>query len=202
MSHDGPVLGMDTSGETCSAALVLRGRILTERNYEPTAGRAEELFPVLQDMLAMAGLVWKDVRTIGVVTGPGNFTGIRLAVAAARGLAMSLSIPATGINSFAAAAFAVPRPCLAVIGGTGSHLYAMRLPDGEPVSGDLDRLETPERPIPVVGGEAAAAAAKKWKCEWRRPVCAPGAAAAKIAETAEPVTFAPPVPFFVRPPLT
>ena len=49
-------------------------------------------------MLGEAALGWSDLDGIGVCTGPGNFTGLRVAVAAARGLAMALAIPAVGVS--------------------------------------------------------------------------------------------------------
>ncbi len=67
-------------------------------------GQAERLLPMLEELLAEAGVAWPDLDGIGVVTGPGNFTGVRLAVAAARGLALSLGIPAVGVSVFEALA--------------------------------------------------------------------------------------------------
>jgi tRNA threonylcarbamoyl adenosine modification protein YeaZ len=67
-------------------------------------GQAERLFPMLAEMLEEAGLGWHDLDAIGVGTGPGNFTGVRIAVSAARGLAMSLGIPSFGVSAFEALA--------------------------------------------------------------------------------------------------
>ena len=55
---------------------------------------------MLEEMLAEKGLEWGDLDAIGVGVGPGNFTGIRVSVSAARGLALGLSIPAIGVNRF------------------------------------------------------------------------------------------------------
>lgn len=78
-------------------------------------GQAERLFPMLDEMLRDARLGWPDLAVIGVGIGPGNFTGIRVAVAAARGLALSLRIPAIGVSVTEAAAFGVERPCRIVL---------------------------------------------------------------------------------------
>ena len=56
-------------------------------------GQAERLVPMLEEMLAEAGLGWRDLDALGVCTGPGNFTGIRISVSAARGLALALDVP-------------------------------------------------------------------------------------------------------------
>ncbi len=67
-------------------------------------GQAERLVPMLEEVLAGEGLVWDDLDAIAVGTGPGNFTGLRLAVATARGLAMAKDIPAIGVSGFDAIA--------------------------------------------------------------------------------------------------
>ena len=65
-----------------------------------TRGQAERLMPLLEEVLAEAGHGWGDLARIGVGVGPGNFTGIRIGVSAARGLALALEIPAVGVNGF------------------------------------------------------------------------------------------------------
>ena len=61
-------------------------------------GHAEALFPMIEDVLAEGHVAWTDISRIGVCTGPGSFTGIRAGVAAARGLALGLGVPAVGIT--------------------------------------------------------------------------------------------------------
>lgn len=108
-------LGFDTSAAHCAAALLREDRVLAQRHEDMAKGQAERLFPLLEEVLAQAGLGWRDLDVIGVGIGPGNFTGIRIAVAAARGLALSLSIPAVGVTVTEAAAFGLPRPCRVVL---------------------------------------------------------------------------------------
>ncbi|WP_425593204.1 tRNA (adenosine(37)-N6)-threonylcarbamoyltransferase complex dimerization subunit type 1 TsaB [Jannaschia rubra] len=91
-------LGFDTSAAHCAAAVVSGDRILAERVEPMTKGQAERLMPMLEKVLAEAGVAWSDLSAIGVGTGPGNFTGTRIAVAAARGLALALDIPAEGVT--------------------------------------------------------------------------------------------------------
>lgn len=62
-----------------------------------TRGQAERLMPLAEEVLAEAGVAPRDLTAVAVCTGPGNFTGVRIAVAAARGLSLSLGIPAVGV---------------------------------------------------------------------------------------------------------
>lgn len=73
-------------------------------------GQAERLLPMLEEILATAGASWGDLTAIGIGTGPGNFTGLRVGVAAARGLALGLGIPAVGVPAFEALAEGRPLP--------------------------------------------------------------------------------------------
>ncbi|WP_283176992.1 tRNA (adenosine(37)-N6)-threonylcarbamoyltransferase complex dimerization subunit type 1 TsaB [Gemmobacter sp. 24YEA27] len=94
-----PLLAFDTSAAHCAAALVTPQGLFTR--FEPMQkGQAERLMPMLEELLAEAGLPWAHLAALAVGVGPGNFTGIRIAVAAARGLALGLDLPQTGVTSF------------------------------------------------------------------------------------------------------
>ncbi|AGT09718.1 tRNA (adenosine(37)-N6)-threonylcarbamoyltransferase complex dimerization subunit type 1 TsaB [Paracoccus aminophilus] len=108
-------LGFDSSAAHCAAALLWGDRILVSRQDDMARGQAERLMPLLEEVLAEAGKGWSDLAVLGVGTGPGNFTGIRIAVAAARGLALALKIPAIGVGSCEALAFGQARPCRVLI---------------------------------------------------------------------------------------
>ena len=115
---DGLILGFDCSAAHCAAALLAPdGRLLAAQHDPMTKGQAEYLMPMLAGMLDGAGADWGSIGRIGVGTGPGNFTGIRIAVAAARGLALALECPAIGIAVPQAVALAAPRPCRVVLPG-------------------------------------------------------------------------------------
>lgn len=98
------VLGFDTSGGWCSAAVLRDGVVLAHQHNILPRGQGEALMPLLETVLHDAGVTWRDLAAIGVGIGPGNFTGIRISVSAARGLALGLGIPAIGVDRFAAAA--------------------------------------------------------------------------------------------------
>ncbi len=137
-------LAFDTAGPACAAALSLDGRTST-RIETMARGQAEYLMGMLEEMLGTAGLNWGDLDLIGVGTGPGNFTGIRIAVAAARGLALALDIPAIGIDAFAAARGTAQRPGWVAIGAPRGQVW-LRYGDAEgarpPESAPRDRLAT------------------------------------------------------------
>lgn len=119
----GVVLAFDTSAAHCAAALLLPdGRVLTR--HEPMEkGQAERLMPLLEGLLADAGLGWSDVTRLAVGTGPGNFTGVRIAVAAARGLALGLGVPALGITRLEALAYGLPRPLTVIEDARRGEVY-------------------------------------------------------------------------------
>jgi tRNA threonylcarbamoyl adenosine modification protein YeaZ len=99
---DALTLGFDTSAAHCAAALLCGPRVLVARSEDMTRGQAERLMPLLEEVLAEGGASWADLSRIGVGVGPGNFTGIRIGVSAARGLALALKIPAIGVTTFQA----------------------------------------------------------------------------------------------------
>ncbi|MCM2563497.1 tRNA (adenosine(37)-N6)-threonylcarbamoyltransferase complex dimerization subunit type 1 TsaB [Lutimaribacter sp. EGI FJ00015] len=114
MPSDPTILAFDTSAAHCAAALLSSGRIAVQRSEEMGRGQAERLMPLLQEVMDSAGVKWADLSRIGVGVGPGNFTGIRISVAAARGLALSLGVPAIGVSTFDAIRHRVPRARAAV----------------------------------------------------------------------------------------
>jgi tRNA threonylcarbamoyl adenosine modification protein YeaZ len=107
------ILAFDTSAAHCAAALLFGDRVVT-RVEAMAKGQAERLVPMLEEMLAEEGLEWGQIGLIGVGTGPGNFTGIRISVALARGLALGLKVPAIGVTGFDAVGeslvVAIPAP--------------------------------------------------------------------------------------------
>lgn len=94
------VLGFDTSGAWCAAALWSDGAVIESVAEEMTRGQAERLMDLLQELLARHDLTWRNLDALGVGVGPGNFTGIRIGVSAARGLALGLNVPTYGITGF------------------------------------------------------------------------------------------------------
>lgn len=92
------VLAIDTSMQACSAAIYADGR-LTEA-YEPRArGHAEAIVPMIARVIDEAGVSFDELSKLAVTTGPGTFTGVRVGVATARGLALATDLPLVGRSS-------------------------------------------------------------------------------------------------------
>jgi tRNA threonylcarbamoyl adenosine modification protein YeaZ len=134
LADDAPlILAFDTAAAHCAAALVRGDRTLVRRHEPMDRGQAERLLPMLGAMLAEAGATWRDLAALGVCTGPGNFTGLRVGVAAARGLALGLGIPAVGVSVFETLA-ARPGPVLVTLADRrGGGVFAQAFRDGAPL---------------------------------------------------------------------
>ncbi|MCF6314957.1 MAG: tRNA (adenosine(37)-N6)-threonylcarbamoyltransferase complex dimerization subunit type 1 TsaB [Marinosulfonomonas sp.] len=131
MKPDPPlILAFDTSVAHVAAALLSGDTALVEKAETMAKGQAERLFPLLEEVLAEGGITWSDLTAIGVGIGPGNFTGIRISVSAARGLALSLGIPAVGVSSFEAQAIDAPRPVLSLVDARRDQVFVQELTDG------------------------------------------------------------------------
>ncbi len=136
MRPDPTLLAFDTSGSHCAATVLVGGDLPVCRVETMLRGQAERLMPLLEATLREAGLRWPDLDAIAVGTGPGNFTGIRIAVATARGLALGIDRPAIGISGFAALAHGRPLPVTVRILAPRGLVYLQTFsPDGptEPV---------------------------------------------------------------------
>lgn len=171
------VLAFDTSAAHCAAALLCGDKIFT-RVDDMARGQAEHLMPMLEEMLAMHRLTWRDLDALGIGIGPGNFTGVRISVSAARGLALGLGVPAIGVTGFEARAYDQPRPYLA-------------------------RIPAPRRKSYVqtfhADGTKSAAAQSDTPADTDRPVAEQITAIARIAAERWEKPQLPPAPFYIRP---
>ncbi len=126
------ILAFDTSGSACDVAVLNQGQIIAKRFEPMSKGQAERLIPLVKETLQSAGQNINDIAAIGVGTGPGNFTGIRISVAAARGLAVALNIPTIGVTSFDALAFGAGRPVRALCPAPRGTWLCQFFVNGEP----------------------------------------------------------------------
>lgn len=100
----GLVLAVDTAMCGCAVGLYdPQGRELLASMQEPMiSGQAERLIPMIEKTLHESGHDYPDLAAVAVTRGPGAFTGLRIGLAAARGLALALEIPAVGVETFSA----------------------------------------------------------------------------------------------------
>ncbi|MEO6295660.1 MAG: tRNA (adenosine(37)-N6)-threonylcarbamoyltransferase complex dimerization subunit type 1 TsaB [Dokdonella sp.] len=120
------LLALETATESCSAALLVGGRLLTRSEIAPRR-HADLLLPMCEELLAEAGLARRDLAALCVGCGPGAFTGVRLAISAAQGIALALDIPIVTVSSLAALAMQAPdngASILAVIDARMGEIYA------------------------------------------------------------------------------
>jgi len=107
------VLGFDTATQATAVGLRLDdgGALHMRDDPAPDAhpGHATRLLSIAAELLAQAGLRWSDVQRIAVGVGPGRFTGLRVGIATARGLAQSLSAELVGVSSLHALALPAVR---------------------------------------------------------------------------------------------
>jgi tRNA threonylcarbamoyladenosine biosynthesis protein TsaB len=87
------ILAIDTSTAWCSVALSLDGQPLMHKHEQVSAGASQLVLPWIDEMLASAQAQLRDLDGIAVGIGPGAFTGVRLAVAVAQGLATASDLP-------------------------------------------------------------------------------------------------------------
>jgi tRNA threonylcarbamoyladenosine biosynthesis protein TsaB len=124
------VLAIDTALAACSAAVLDTeyGGVLASESLPMTRGHAEALMPLIANLMAAADMRFRDIDRVAVTTGPGSFTGLRVGIAAARGIALAADKPAVGLSTLSA--YAAPHiaadetvPVVAAIDARHGHVY-------------------------------------------------------------------------------
>lgn len=109
-------LALDTSGPWCTCAITTADRILANPSQHIGRGHAERLAPMVAEALEHARIDAKDIQKIAVITGPGSFTGLRVALAFARSFALPRKLPVIGVSALRAmAAEADPEETLKIV---------------------------------------------------------------------------------------
>lgn len=161
------ILAFETSTECCSVAL-LHDDELTARSEIAPRRHAELALPMADDLLAEAGLRKAQLDAVAVGRGPGAFTGVRLGVSLAQGLALALDVPVLPVSSLAALARQAPADglsTLALIDARMDEVYAgvfVRLDDGSLEARSEDRVCAPEAVTDPAGGGAWQAIGSGW----------------------------------------
>ncbi len=195
------ILGFSTSGPYCGAAVYDGHDVIAAQHEELAKGQAERLMPMIDEVLAEAGVTFSDLSAIGVGIGPGNFTGIRISVAAARGLALALDIPAIGVSLLEALAFDHKGPVLASISAGRDHFYLQRFAPGADRGPELvpfDQITDWRHPdLTCIGNREGDIAAMIGATGGPAPYY-PASAIARIAALRQGEVTAPPAPLYLR----
>jgi tRNA threonylcarbamoyladenosine biosynthesis protein TsaB len=128
------LLAIDTALAACSAAVFetahsgIIGGIVASESIAMTRGHAEALMPLVARVMRASELAFPDLDRIVVTTGPGSFTGLRVGIAAARGLGLATARPVVGISTLSA--YAAPylgadaaSPVIAAVDARHAHVY-------------------------------------------------------------------------------
>lgn len=124
------VLAIDTALAACSAAVLDTdyGGVIAGDSLPMVRGHAEALIPLIARVMKSTALTFSDIDRIAVTTGPGSFTGLRVGIAAARGIALAAGKPALGVSTLSA--YAAPHldqdkdvTVIAAIDARHQHVY-------------------------------------------------------------------------------
>jgi tRNA threonylcarbamoyladenosine biosynthesis protein TsaB len=169
------ILAIDTALDACAAAVLdaETGKLIAQESQAMKRGHAEALMPLIGRVVVASGTAFAELGRIAVTTGPGSFTGLRVGLSAARGIALAANIPVVGVTTLAA--YAAPivsqnaeHPVVSAIDARHDHVYL------QVVSGNGSALVRPRlAPIaealdawrfgaPVLVGNAAAMLAERW----------------------------------------
>jgi len=182
------ILALDSSAAYCAAALVCGEKVLATGSETMDRGQAERLMPLLEEVLARGNVQWRDLAAIGVGVGPGNFTGIRIGVSAARGLALGLGCPAVGVTGFEARSIGAAASDLVAIPAPRDQVYLAGTPDN------------PDQPVLVPIADAQSIARDLGKTLRTQAEPADLALAiARIAQARWQTVADPPAPLYLRP---
>jgi tRNA threonylcarbamoyladenosine biosynthesis protein TsaB len=176
-------LAIDTALEACAAAVLDTGtgKVLAIESQAMKRGHAEALMPLIARVMKESGLTFAALDRIAVTNGPGSFTGLRVGLSAARGIALAASKPVVGITTLSAYAAPVvsetgEQPVISaidarhdqvyfqVVSGNGSSLIPPRV---APIA---DVLAASRFGAPHLVGNAANILAERWPAQAAPPV--------------------------------
>jgi tRNA threonylcarbamoyladenosine biosynthesis protein TsaB len=205
------ILALDTCLGACSVAAWSDGRSLAAASEAMTRGHQERLAPMAREVMANAGLAFADLDRIAVTVGPGSFTGLRVGLAFAKGLALALERPCLGIGVLEALGRGTIRPGFAAtaIDAHRGQVYLQAFIDGSPaMAPDVLPVEIaaarlaelyPGGPAVLIGSGAPLLHAALPSAA-SEPSALPGPLAiADLAAAIRP-PFAPPRPLYLRAP--
>jgi tRNA threonylcarbamoyladenosine biosynthesis protein TsaB len=212
------ILAIDTALDACAAAVLDTGtsKLIAMESQSMKRGHAEALMPLIGRVMKEAGLPFAALDRIAVTTGPGSFTGLRVGLSAARGLALAAAKPAVGLTTLSA--YAAPlisesdeHPVISAVDARHDHVYlqvvsgngsSLVRPKVAPIE---EALEASRFGAPHLVGNAAKLLAERWPKEAPPPVKVDAQPAPDITWVAwlgaavNPAT-APAKPYYLRAP--
>ena len=123
------VLGLDTSTLTSGIAVIDGDRVLAEARHD-ASGRTADLLVAIDDCCKRAGVAPMNLDAVAVGAGPGSFTGLRIGMATAKGIAFAAGKPLWAVSSLAALAFERPGFVAAILDARRAEVYAGCYLDG------------------------------------------------------------------------
>ncbi len=129
-THARTLLALDAAGTSCSAAVWAKGGVVATCLEVMPRGQSERLVPMVGEVMARAGVAFADLDAVAVTRGPGGFTGVRIGLATARGLALAWRLPLLGVTCFETVAAALSaaeidgRQLVVALDAKRSELYA------------------------------------------------------------------------------
>lgn len=210
------ILAIDTALEACSVALLDGDKVVAEESQAMARGHAEALMPMLARLRERASFYFNVVDRIAVTVGPGSFTGLRVGIAAARGIGVATGIQVVGITTLEALAAPLiasdaSSPVVAAIDARHDNVYLQAFgTDGDDIVSprvaslaEASELVAPLRPRLV--GNAASILAAAWPAGAAAPAVVDQQAApmikwvGRLGQLAE-AGAAPPKPFYLKAP--
>jgi tRNA threonylcarbamoyladenosine biosynthesis protein TsaB len=172
------ILAIDTALDACSVAVLdtRTSRLIAQETQPMKRGHAEALMPMIARVMKDAALAFADLDRITVTTGPGSFTGLRVGLSAARGIALAADKPVVGVTTLTA--FAAPvvsanasQPVIAAIDARHDHVYVQAVAgDGSPLMSPRiapieEALGAARFGAPHLVGNAAGILAQRWPAD-------------------------------------
>jgi tRNA threonylcarbamoyladenosine biosynthesis protein TsaB len=212
------ILAIDTALDACAAAVLdtEAGHPVAQESQAMKRGHAEALMPLIGRVIAQSGVTFAALDRIAVTTGPGSFTGLRVGLSAARGIALAANKPVVGVTTLSAYAAPVvsqngEHPVVSAIDARHDHVY-LQVVSGNGgslipprVAAIEEALDASRFGAPHLVGNAARILADRWPADGPPPFAVDAQAAPDIAwvgwlgAAVSPDT-APARPFYLRAP--
>jgi tRNA threonylcarbamoyladenosine biosynthesis protein TsaB len=97
-----PLLAVETSSDLCSVAVMIDKNVLVEMNFLQKHVHSEKLIVMIDDVIKSTGIETKDLKSIALSIGPGSFTGLRIGLAAVKGIAFGCKLPIIPVPTYSA----------------------------------------------------------------------------------------------------